>query len=177
MYLQTSNPRHQRVHTDTILAKKVDHGVEQAHTDSNCNSVVLEVQNSRECLVSITHNGVLKFENSKLRPHQDWLDGNWVMSSKKSSELVKKFGDLMPKTKNVTGIKVVLMNKPNVSSKKPRNVIARTTNTQSKFVAYLCKDEKVEFKTDEEGYQLEEHCHLRPHQEWIDGKWVVASSV
>lgn len=56
--------------------------MEQAHTDSNCNSVVLEVQNSRECLVSITHNGVLKFENSKLRPHQDWLDGNWVMSSK-----------------------------------------------------------------------------------------------
>ncbi|TKY72463.1 Tudor, plant [Spatholobus suberectus] len=244
--------------------------VDAWYNDGWWEAVVLEVLNNRECLVSFIHNDVLKFENSKLRPHQDWFDGKWVMSSKKSGELVKKFGDLMPKTKNVTEIKLVLKRqKPTESSKKPRDVIARTTNTRSKFVVHFCKGAKVEVRSDEEGYQdawytaivvdsmqndkylveyltlqtddlteqlkevahasdirpyppdvnhvhnfalremvdawynegwwvgqvssvligfkykvyfwptkekLEfEHCHLRPHQDWIDGKWVLAS--
>lgn len=61
---------------------------------------------------------------------------------------------MMPKTKNSTGIKVMLKrHKPNDSSKKPRDVTARTMNTQSKFVAHSCKGENVEVKSDEEGYQ------------------------
>ncbi|XP_029128267.1 uncharacterized protein LOC109803302 isoform X2 [Cajanus cajan] len=240
------------------------------YNDGWWEAVVLEVLSNRECLVSFIHNGVLKFENSKLRPHQDWLDGKWVMSSKQSSELAKKYADLKPKTKNLTGIKLVLKRqKPSESSKKPRDVMARTTNTQSKSVVHLCKGAKVEVRSDEEGYQgawytaivvdslqngkylveyltlktddlteqlkeeadvsdirpyppdvkhvhhfvlremvdawynegwwvgqvssvllgfkykvyfwptkeeMEfEHCHLRPHQEWSDGKWVLAS--
>ncbi|KAL2603799.1 hypothetical protein AAZX31_09G032000 [Glycine max] len=153
----------------------------------------------------------------------------WRKCLNKSSELVKKFGDMMPKTKNSTGIKVMLKrHKPNDSSKKPRDVTARTMNTQSKFVAHSCKGENVEngkylveyltLKTDDWTEQLKEvadasdirpyppdwvgqvssvlpgfkykvyfwhtkeeqeldHCHLRPHQEWIFGKWVLASLV
>ncbi|KHN12842.1 hypothetical protein glysoja_029376 [Glycine soja] len=50
-------------------------------------------------------------------------DGWWeAVAHEKSSELVKKFGDMMPKTKNSTGIKVMLKrHKPNDSSKKPRD--------------------------------------------------------
>ncbi|XP_027339231.1 DUF724 domain-containing protein 6 [Abrus precatorius] len=245
--------------------------VDAWHNDGWWEGVVLEVLNSRECLISFIHKDVLKFENSKLRPHQDWFDGKWVMSSKKSSELVEKFGDLMPKAKNLTGTKLILKyQKPSEHSKKPRDVTGRTMNTQTKFVVHFCKGAKVEVRSDEEGYQdawytaivvdslqndkylveyltlktddlteqlkeeadasnirpyppdvnhvhrfalhqwvdawyhegwwvgqvssvlgfkymiyfwptkerLEfEHCHLRPHQEWIDGRWVLDSLV
>ncbi|RDX75904.1 DUF724 domain-containing protein 3, partial [Mucuna pruriens] len=126
--------------------------VDAWYNDGWWEAVVLEVLNNRECLVSFIHNDVLKFENSKLRPHQGCLDGKWVMSSKKSSELVKKFGDLMPKTKNLTGIKLVL------KCQKPseRDVMTRTTNTQSKFVVHLCKGAKVEVMSDEEAIKVPE---------------------
>lgn len=196
----------------------------------------------------------------------------WIFKYQKPIELEKKFGDLMRKTKNVTGIKLILKRKkPSESPKKPRDVMTRTTNARSKFVAHLCRGAKVEVRSDEEGYQgswytaivvdslqngkylveyltlktddlteqlkevadasdirpyppdvkhvhpftlremvdawynegwwvgqvsrvlvgfkykvyfwttkeeLEfEHCHLRPHQAWIDGKWVLASLV
>ncbi|KAL2341629.1 hypothetical protein Fmac_009569 [Flemingia macrophylla] len=240
------------------------------YNDGWWEAVVLEVLSNRECLVSLVHNDVLKFENSKLRPHQDWSDGKWAMSSKQSSELVKKYAYLKSKTKNLTGIKLVFKRqKSSESSNKPRDVMARTTTTQSKSVVHLFKGAKVEVRSDEEGYQgawytaivvdslpngkylveyltlktddlteqlkeeadasdirpyppdvkhvhrfalhemvdawynegwwvgqvssvllglkykvyfrptkeeLEfEHCHLRPHQAWIDGKWVLAS--
>ena len=44
--------------------------------------VVVELVNSEECYVRFRNNEVLKFESSKLRPHQDWIDGKWIMSSK-----------------------------------------------------------------------------------------------
>ena len=56
--------------------------VDAWYNDGWWEGVVLEVVNSRECFVSFIHNDVLKFENSKLRPHQDWFDGKWIMSSK-----------------------------------------------------------------------------------------------
>lgn len=56
--------------------------VDAWYNDGWWEGMVLEVLNSRECLVRFIHNDVLKFGNSKLRPHQDWLDGKWVMSSK-----------------------------------------------------------------------------------------------
>ncbi|KAJ1414329.1 Agenet-like domain [Sesbania bispinosa] len=97
---------------------------------------------------------VLKFENSKLRPHQDWIDGKWVMSSKTSSELVEKFGDVMPKAKSLIGNKLILKyRKPSEQAKKPRDVMARTTNTKDKFVLHFCKGADIEVRSDEEGYQ------------------------
>ncbi|KAL5140854.1 hypothetical protein HKD37_09G024303 [Glycine soja] len=132
----------------------------------------------------------------------------------KSSELVKKFGDMMPKTKNSTGIKVMLKrHKPNDSSKKPRDngkylVEYLTLKTddwteQLKEVAdasdigpyppdvkrvncFALREMvssvlpgfkyKVYFWHTKEEQELD-HCHLRPHQEWIFGKWVLASLV
>lgn len=52
------------------------------YNDGWWEAVVLEVLNSRECLVSFINRDVLKFEICKLRPHQDWFGGKWVMSSK-----------------------------------------------------------------------------------------------
>ncbi|CAJ1963118.1 unnamed protein product [Sphenostylis stenocarpa] len=247
--------------------------VDAWYNDGWWEAVVLEALNDAKCLISFIHSGVLKIENSRLRPHHDWIDGKWVvMPSKKSSELLKEFGDPMSKTKNLTEINLVLKRqKPNESSKNPRDVTARTTNTQSKCVVHFSKGAKIEVRSDEEGYQgawytaivvdslqngkylveyltlrtddlteqlkevanatdirpyppdfkhvhhfalremvdawyndgwwvgqvssillsskykvyfwstkeeLEfEHCNLRPHQEWINGKWVIASLV
>ncbi|XP_061352757.1 protein AGENET DOMAIN (AGD)-CONTAINING P1 [Gastrolobium bilobum] len=245
--------------------------VDAWYNDGWWEGVVLQVLNSRECFVSFIDNDVLRCENSKLRPHQDWVNGRWDMPSKKSSELTKKFGDVMSKAKNITGNKLIFKcQKPCELAKKPTDVMSRTTNTGSKFVLHFCKGAKVEVRSDEEGYQgawytalivnslqngkylveyltlktddlteqlkeaadasdirpyppdinhrhhftprewvdawyndgwwvgqvstvlrgfkyrvyfsttkeeLEfDHCHLRPHQEWIDGRWVLASS-
>lgn len=56
--------------------------VDAWYNDGWWEGVVCEVRNGRECLVSFMNNDVMEFENSKLRPHQDWSDGKWVMSSK-----------------------------------------------------------------------------------------------
>ncbi|KAK7246237.1 hypothetical protein RIF29_41098 [Crotalaria pallida] len=246
--------------------------VDAWYNDAWWEGVVLQVLNSSECYVSFIHNDVLKFEISKLRPHQDWLDGKWVISSKNSSELAMKFGDVMSKAKSLSGNKLILkfrLSGDGEIAKKPRYVTSTTKNTRSQFVQHFCKGAKVEVRSDEEGYQgawytavvvdflqngkylveyltlktddlneqlkeeadasdirpyppdinhphhfalrekvdawynegwwvgqvssilrgfkyrvyfwhtkdeLEfEHCHLRPHQEWIDGRWVLAS--
>lgn len=195
-----------------------------------------------------------------------------ILIYQKPSELVKKFGDVMPKAKNVIGNKLILKcQKPSEHANKPRDLSTRTTNTRRKFVVHFRKGAEIEVRSDEEGYQgawysaivvdslqngkylveyltlktddlseqlreeadasdirpyppdinhvhrfalrervdawyndgwwvgqvssvlhgfmyrvyfwptkeeLEfEHCDLRPHQEWIDGRWVLASLV
>lgn len=190
-----------------------------------------------------------------------------IFKNQNSSELAKKFGDVMSKANNLSGNKLILkLKKSSGIAKKPRDVTSRTKNTRNQVVLHLCKGTKVEVRSDEEGYQgawytaivvdsmqngkylveyltlktddlteqlkeeadasdirpyppdinhphcfalhervdawyndgwwvgqvssvlrgfkyrvyfwltkeeLEfEHCHLRPHQEWIDGRWV-----
>ncbi|KAE9599208.1 putative Agenet-like domain-containing protein [Lupinus albus] len=244
--------------------------VDAWYNDGWWEGVILKVLNSSECYVSFIHNDVLKFDISKLRPHQDWLDGKWVISSKNSGELAMKFGDVMSKAKNLGGNKLILkFHRSRELSKKPEDVTSRTKKTRSQYVLPFCKGAKVEVRSDEEGYEgawysaivfdsllngkylveyltlktddlteqlkeeanasdirphppeinhchhfalheridawynegwwvgqvssilrgfkyrvyfwhtkeeLEfEHCHLRPHQEWIDGRWVISS--
>ncbi|KAJ1420831.1 Agenet-like domain [Sesbania bispinosa] len=131
----------------TVGSFKQFQEVDAWYNDGWWEGLVLEVLNRRECLVSFMHRDVLKFENSKLRPHQDWIDGKWVMSSKTSSELVEKFGDVMPRAKSLIGNKLIL------KYRKPRDVMERTTNTKDKFVLHFCKGADIEVRSDEEGYQ------------------------
>ncbi|KAL1359009.1 hypothetical protein AAHE18_04G074900 [Arachis hypogaea] len=244
--------------------------VDAWYNDAWWEGVVLAVVNSSEYFVSFMHNDVLRFESSKLRPHQDWFDGKWVMASKGSRELTKKFGDVMSKAKNLTGNKIILKCLKSLEpelEQMPRILMSGSRNSSIQFASHLYKGAKVEVRSDEEGYQgawytaiivnslqngkyvveyltlktndlteqlreeadasdirpvppdiqhrhryvlrewvdawyndgwwkgqvcgfacfrysvyfwptkeqLEfEHCHLRPHQEWIDGRWVHA---
>ncbi|XP_057434303.1 protein AGENET DOMAIN (AGD)-CONTAINING P1-like isoform X2 [Lotus japonicus] len=128
--------------------------VDAWYNDGWWEGVVCEVRNGRECLVSFMNNDVMEFENSKLRPHQDWLDGKWVMSSKESSELVKKFGDVRPEANNLTGNKLIVkLKKSSDPAKRPRDVMERTPITRSKHMLQFCRGAKVEVRSDEEGYQ------------------------
>lgn len=128
--------------------------VDAWHNDGWWEGVVLKVLNSSECFVSFIHNDILKFDISKLRPHQDWFDGKWVMSSKNSSELAKKFGDVRLKANNLNGNKLILkLKKSRDLAKKPRDVTSRTNNTRNQVVLHFCKGAKVEVRSDEEGYQ------------------------
>ncbi|MED6197654.1 hypothetical protein PIB30_058655 [Stylosanthes scabra] len=130
--------------------------VDAWYNDAWWEGVVLEVVNSRECFVSFIHKDVLRFENSKLRPHQDWFDGKWVMASKESSELTKKFGDVMSKAKNLTGNKIILKclkSREPEPQKVPRVLMSMSINTSIKLASHLCKGAKVEVTSDEEGYQ------------------------
>ncbi|MED6209274.1 hypothetical protein PIB30_053131 [Stylosanthes scabra] len=130
--------------------------VDAWYNDAWWEGVVLEVVNSRESLVSFIHKDVLRVENSKLRPHQDWFDGKWVMASKESSELTKKFGDVMSKAKSFTGNKIILKclksHEPE-PEKVPRVLMSSCRNTSIKFASHLYKGAKVEVTSDEEGYQ------------------------
>lgn len=56
--------------------------VDAWYNDGWWEGMVVELVNSEECYVCFRNNEVLKFESSKLRPHQDWIDGKWIMSSK-----------------------------------------------------------------------------------------------
>ncbi|KAK7279157.1 hypothetical protein RJT34_24203 [Clitoria ternatea] len=60
--------------------------VDAWYNDGWWEGVVLKVPNNKEYFVSFIHSDVLKFENCKLRPHQDWFDGKLSMSSKLKEE-------------------------------------------------------------------------------------------
>lgn len=126
--------------------------------DAWCNDgwwegMVVELVNSEECYVRFRNNEVLKFESSKLRPHQDWIDGKWIMSSKESSEPVRKFGDVIHETKNLAGTKLILKGPiPSESAKHNRDMISTIYNG-SKFDLHFHKGANVEVKSDEQGYE------------------------
>ncbi|CAJ2662554.1 unnamed protein product [Trifolium pratense] len=128
--------------------------VDAWYNDAWWEGVVVELVNTTECSVRFMNNEVLKIECSKLRPHQDWINGKWIMSSKESSELVKKFGDVMPKANNLAGTKLILKYPiPCENAKQPTAVITRTLYTGSKFDLHFYKGEKVEIRSDEKGYE------------------------
>ena|ERR1044072_7877798 len=77
-----------------------------------------------------------------------------ILQYQESSELVKKFGDVMTQAKNLTGNKLIFkLRKPIQPAQKPSDVMPRTMNSRNKCVVQFCKGAKVEVRSDEEGYQ------------------------
>ncbi|KAK9288008.1 hypothetical protein L1049_016453 [Liquidambar formosana] len=186
----------------------------------------------------------LEFEHSKLRPHQDWIDGKWVIASKeKSSEfmvnsrelklimegsgrkLEAKFGKgtMVEVKSDVEGFEGSWFTAIIVDSIGSDRFLVEYQTLRTDDETELLKEEAdascirpcppiiqrvdhfkllekvdawyndgwwvgliykvfcdlkyaVYFSTTKEVLEFD-HSNLRTHQEWIDGKWVVASKV
>ncbi|KAJ7980433.1 Agenet domain containing protein [Quillaja saponaria] len=96
--------------------------------------VISKVLNSREYLVYFkTSKELIMFENSKLRYHQDWLNGEWVIASKH----VRSFE----------------MQKSNERAVKSGDIKLKIKETGNRMKVKFCRGLKVEVRSDEEGYQ------------------------
>lgn len=68
--------------------------VDAWYNDGWWKGMVVGLLNGKECFVRFMYNEVLKFEYSKLRPHQDLFEGKWVISSNKVKYLTFSFHKL-----------------------------------------------------------------------------------
>ncbi|KAI4344747.1 hypothetical protein L6164_011938 [Bauhinia variegata] len=167
----------------SVVSFKQFQEVDAWYNDGWWEGIVLKILDGRKYYVHfMPSNEVIEFEMSKLRPHHNWVNGKWVMSSEKSILLTEKPGDVMLQTEdtgkklifklkgskelakkrsgdvmsktNGTGKKVIIkFEGSNELAKKSRDVMSKTKDTGNVSRVPFYKGTKVEVRSDEEGYQ------------------------